>query len=166
MAFGTGQHATTQLCLEALESLSGQNARGALLDVGTGSGILAIAAQKLGFAPIDACDIDPDAMLALKENCGLNQTSGITTWHGSLEPTLADKQHCYRVIVANILFPVLEELLPQLARLRHPQGVLLLSGILSEQKAAMRALCQQQGLHVLTEFDREDWACLIVGVKK
>ncbi len=166
MAFGTGQHATTQLCLSALESITKNRAAAGfarLLDVGTGSGILAIAAKKLGFAEIDACDIDPDAILACAENCRLNQVSGINPWQGSLVPRLNGKEQCYEVIIANILFPVLEELAPALARLLAPGGTLLLSGILCEQEEQMLGICAQHGLTVQEKFNLEDWSCLLVS---
>jgi ribosomal protein L11 methyltransferase len=165
MAFGTGQHATTQLSLEALESLRSFHddpQHCTLLDVGTGSGILAIAAKKLGYAHVDACDIDADAMCAVKENCHLNQVVGIQRWHGSIVPTLDGKTHCYQVILANILYPVLEELLPHFARLLAPGGLLVLSGILTEQKAGMVGLCTQYSLQLTRESDRDDWSCVVL----
>lgn len=167
MAFGTGQHATTQLSLEALEHLSTSStpAEETLLDVGTGSGILSIAARKLGYAHVDACDIDPDAGLAVHDNCRLNSISGINFWSGSIMPTLAQRKACYQVIVANILFPVLEELLPHLARLLATNGTLILSGILVEQQEAMEKLCNAQGLVCTTSFAKDDWSCMIVHPK-
>jgi ribosomal protein L11 methyltransferase len=165
MAFGTGQHATTQLSLEALENVGSDRERNAhchLLDVGTGSGILAIASSKLGYTSIDACDIDPDSLRAVEENCALNQVDHINSWRGSVQPHLQDRQHYYHVIIANILYPVLEELLPDFVRLLATNGVVILSGILTEQKAAMLALCTPHGLSCQEERDKDDWSCIVV----
>jgi ribosomal protein L11 methyltransferase len=166
MAFGTGQHATTQLCLETIETLHQDISEATrVLDVGTGSGILAIAARKLGYPQVDACDIDPDALLAVEENCTLNQIDGIHRWQGSIMPTLATAEHRYQLIFANILFPVLEELLPHLAALLAKDGLLLISGILVEQEAEMLALAKAARLQLQKSINKDSWSCLVLHPK-
>lgn len=125
LAFGTGSHPTTRLCLRWLD----EHLRGfeTLLDFGCGSGILAIAAGKLGAGPVDGVDIDPQAVTASNYNAELNSV----TAHFCLPDELADGQ--YDVVVANILTNPLKSMAPLLAGRVRPAGQLVLSGILSEQ---------------------------------
>ena len=125
LAFGTGSHPTTRLCLRWLdEHLHGFET---LLDYGCGSGILAIAAVKLGAGPVDGVDIDPQAVTASNDNAELNSVSA----HFCLPDELADGQ--YDVVVANILTNPLKAMAPLLAGRVRQAGRLVLSGILSEQ---------------------------------
>jgi ribosomal protein L11 methyltransferase len=125
LAFGTGSHPTTRLCLRWLDDhLQGGET---LLDYGCGSGILAIAAVKLGAARVDGVDIDPQAVTASRDNAALNDVAA----HFCLPGELAAGQ--YDVVVANILTNPLKSMAPLLAGRVRPGGQLVLSGILAEQ---------------------------------
>lgn len=128
LAFGTGTHPTTHLCLQWLadQPLSGKS----LIDYGCGSGILAVAAAKLGATPVHAVDIDPQALLATRTNAernGLSAQSVAVSFPGGCQAPAAD------FVVANILAGPLVELAPALDRFVKPGGCLCLSGILEEQ---------------------------------
>ena len=130
LAFGTGTHATTRLCLEWLDGLPAPALQDrAVIDYGCGSGILAIAAVKLGAAGAAAMDIDPQALLATRQNAERNGVSDQvqTTADPQVEGRTAD------ALLANILAGPLVELAPQLAARVRPGGVLALSGLLVEQ---------------------------------
>jgi ribosomal protein L11 methyltransferase len=127
LAFGTGTHPTTALCLEWLDRHPPIDCR--VLDFGCGSGILAIAALKLGAAAVSAVDIDPQALWATRENAGRN---GVVERLAAGLPADVQGQR-FEVVLANILANPLIELAPLLADLLEPGGRLVLSGILSEQ---------------------------------
>lgn len=156
MAFGTGQHATTVLCLEALERLprAGRETR-SFLDVGTGTGILAIAASKLGYAPIVATDIDPDSIMAAQTNALANSVR-IDLEQGTFPARLP-----YAVVIANIIFYVLRKIIGELAQATIPEGYLVLSGLLVEEMRDMEELARQEGLVLISEASRDDWACQV-----
>ncbi len=154
LAFGTGTHATTSLCLEWLATHS--LAECELVDFGCGSGILAIAALKLGARSAWAIDIDDGALAVTCENAVRNEV------HGRLTATLPDSLPAgiqADVVVANILAAPLIELAPHLAALTRTGGVLLLSGMLEQQAAEV-------GLHYSRNFivescQRDGWALLV-----
>jgi ribosomal protein L11 methyltransferase len=135
MSFGTGQHATTRACIVFLDRLASTGRGGALLDLGCGSGILAIAAAKLGYAPLLAIDIDPVATRDTRKNLVRN---GIRPAPDAVRTgTVADVPEGARfaVVVANILAPVLIEHAAAIAACVAPGGHLVLSGILTTQFA-------------------------------
>lgn len=133
LAFGTGTHATTALCLEWLDGLSLQRKR--VLDFGSGSGILAIAALLLGAREATAVDIDPQALLASRENAAANGVSGALLTAGRLEQA----QGAFDVIVANVLAEPLIAHAADLCRRLAPGGAIALSGILEEQEKSVVA---------------------------
>ncbi|MBU3724398.1 MAG: 50S ribosomal protein L11 methyltransferase [Burkholderiaceae bacterium] len=158
MAFGTGSHATTQLCLEQLmATLDAHPNCQRVLDMGCGSGILAIAAAKLGASDVHAIDIDPIAVATARNNAITNQVS-IHAASAESQP-----EGVFDLVLANILSQPLKVLAPMLARLTRPGGGLLLSGILSRQADELlqvyQPLCQHLGrITVLQE--REGWVCI------
>jgi ribosomal protein L11 methyltransferase len=157
MAFGTGSHATTSLCLAALSDVLGARPGASLLDVGTGSGLLAIAARKLGAGRVAANDNDPVAVDVARENAERNGALLELT----IEP-VESIPGTFDVVVANILANVLVELAPSLAAKVAPGGVLLLSGILGPQEDEVRRAQVAQGLVPLPGGDRRDgeWSLL------
>lgn len=159
MAFGTGTHATTRLCLEAIaEQLEGHQRPLQLLDVGTGSGILAIGAAALGCDRVVATDIDPVACEVARENVARNNLAErVTVVSDPLEKIDGD----YDLVVANILAE--ENIRLKKALLQHvqPGGRLILSGILKEKESLVTAAFAGAELTALPPRYREDWVCLV-----
>lgn len=161
-AFGTGQHATTRLCMGLMEKISSEwirdgvtLSRMSLLDVGTGTGILAIGGQLLGFGEVRATDIDDDAVVAARQNAAVNGLDLRVTKESVPEVGEQD------LVLANILAVVLGPMLPKLARVtRRGTGRLVLSGILAEEAETMVELARAQGLDLVARETMEDWAGL------
>jgi ribosomal protein L11 methyltransferase len=152
LAFGTGTHPTTALCLQILESLP--VAGRAVIDYGCGSGILGLAALKLGAARVRAVDLDPQALLATRDNAIRNDVSGkieVTGIDGDLAPA-----YC---VMANILAGPLIELAPTLTAACEPGGYLLLSGILKTQAYAVKA-AYSSAFAMVQVVERDDWCCI------
>ena len=164
MAFGTGMHPTTQLCLEALEERITPGT--AMIDLGCGSGILSIAGVLLGAARAEGWDIDPEAVRVARENAALNGVAArFDARSGTLEDMLREKRRA-PVVAANILAGVLKTMLrASLADVVEPGGCLILSGILMEQSAAVEAAVEESGLHLVEKKIREDWVALIAKKK-
>jgi len=161
MAFGTGSHETTRLCLECLESLltppSHNLDRMKILDLGTGSGILAIAAAKLGVPRIDAVDIDPQAVTVATENCILNGVNDRV--HCSTTP-LSHLENDYQIILANILAEELVRMAPDIVSHLAPGGSLILSGILAEREELVRNGFDPFPLIFDVSLAAAEWRCL------
>ena len=154
MAFGTGQHATTQLCLQLMERHCRQpDAQDEALDVGTGTGILAIGLRKLGWQKIMATDIDPDAVHAAADNARRNHME-LTLKRDSV-PAGASRQ--YKLVVANILAVVLRKLLPELAKAATAGGYVIMSGILQEERDDMLQRSSVAGLVLQDEISKDGW---------
>lgn len=163
MAFGTGTHPTTMLCLSVLENLLHGEIGNCLksreiLDVGTGSGILGIAAAKLGASGVTAVDIDPEAVRVARENCQLNGVSSLVT----VSDTPLDRiPGHFDVVIANILAEDLVRMAPELTSRLRPGGFLILSGILVEKEDLVKEGFSNREL-TLAEIAREDeWSCLV-----
>ena len=160
LAFGTGEHPTTAMCLAWLEKLGSTLEGVRLLDYGCGSGVLAITAIKLGAAHATAIDIDPQAVHATKENASLNNCGAqISVGSGQLTETSK-----HDVLVANILSNTLIELGPVLNTLMRPGAYLALSGILANQADAVCASWAQWA--ELTIGNRNNEWVLLTGTKK
>jgi len=155
MAFGTGQHPTTAMCLRALEELVRPGVR--VLDLGCGSGILAIAAAKLGATRVLALDIDSSAVRAARENVAAN---GVAPTVEVREGTL-DGDEFFDLIVANISGLTLERLAPTLARSLRPGGMLISTGFLEEAVAGVSGGYERAGLTVERLVEDGDWRALI-----
>ncbi len=160
MAFGTGVHPTTQLCLLLVEQFIQPG--DTVLDIGCGSAILSIAAMKLGAAQAVAVDIDAQALDNARLNAELNGVQ-VEIGLGSVDEVLAGQYslRSAQVVLANILAPVLVRLLAGgLGRLVAPGGTLVLSGILNEQEPDLRAALTAAGFHTITEQRSGDWLAL------
>jgi ribosomal protein L11 methyltransferase len=155
MTFGTGLHPTTRLCLVALETLTGPGAR--VLDVGCGSGILAIGAARLGAARVVALDINPDAVATAAANAALNGVA-LDTFAGELAGLPAER---FDVITANLLASTISELAPTFPQYLVPGGVLIASGILADQAAAVTVALGEAGLATVDTLPSGDWVALI-----
>ncbi len=160
MAFGTGGHETTRLCLECLVSIltsTGSNADTRVLDLGTGSGILAIAAAKLGATKIDAVDIDPQAVIVATENCTLNgEENKIRCSNTPLEQL----EGSYKIILANILAEELVRMAPEIIKHLSSGGDLILSGILAEREQLVRDGFDPLHLDFKVSLADGEWRCL------
>lgn len=157
MAFGTGLHPTTQMCLVALEELVRPGMD--VLDLGCGSGILAIAAARLGAGRVLAVDNDPIAVKTAQENVVVNGVEEtVCVLHGSL----AEAEGGYDLVVANILAAVIVEMAREgLAERVRSGGTLIASGILDGQESAVIAALEREGLALAEQRRIEDWVCLL-----
>jgi ribosomal protein L11 methyltransferase len=166
MAFGTGQHATTRLCLELLGEVetimkqnSGKNSADLqILDVGTGTGILAIAAKKLGYEHVAGTDIEDDAILAARENGRLNHVT-LNLSLGTFPRESHDGRQ-YDLLLANILAVVLIRLMPELRDITSPGGHLILSGILAEEVEEVQERAKACGLLPNKVALRDGWSAI------
>lgn len=156
-AFGTGQHATTRMCLAALETIS-LKPNGTLLDVGTGSGILAIYGVKLGAGHVTALDNDPEALLWAKRNIEINQVSDQITLS---DQPLAQVTARFPLMIANLILGTILELAPHFAPRLDPDGRLVLSGLLKDQAPEVEAVMKTQGLVLEKTMRQKDWVCLV-----
>ena len=156
MAFGTGTHPTTQMCLLALEDTVHPGAR--VLDLGTGSGILAIAAAKLGAGRVLALDTDPQAVTVARENVHRNGVADrVRVARGSLAQAIGK----FDVVVVNILARVLVEMAEGgLARRLAPEGHLIAAGLLVGQEEEVRDAFERAGLTVIGRRQMDDWVAL------
>jgi ribosomal protein L11 methyltransferase len=152
LAFGTGTHPTTALCLQILDSLPVAGRR--VIDYGCGSGILALAALKLGAAGAIAVDLDPQALLATRENARHNRVASSIEVQGIEAPLPA--AFC---VMANILAGPLIELAPKLTAACEPAGHLLLSGLLKTQAFAVKA-AYSSGFAIVQVVERDEWCCI------
>jgi len=155
MAFGTGQHPTTAMCLRALEDQVRTGA--SVLDLGCGSGILAIAAVKLGARRVLALDVDPNAVRAARENAAANAVSDVIEVR---EGTLEAEGGPFDVIVANISGLTLERLAVPLARSLAPGGSLITSGFLDDAVAGLSSVFEGAALRVSVVRDGVWWAII------
>lgn len=154
LAFGTGSHPTTRLCLQWLEAnLGGEPSPPSVLDYGCGSGILAIAAVKLGAGPVVGVDVDAQAVVASRDNAERNRVTA--DFHLPDDAPAGQ----FDVLVANILTNPLKALMPLLAARVKPGGRIALSGILHEQAEEVMALYGQSFAMRLWRVD-EGWVCL------
>lgn len=161
MAFGTGGHETTRLCLEMLEQVLEKSCRTvapSLLDLGTGSGILAMAASLLGAGRILALDIDPDAVDVARENLDLNQLSERIECGTVPLESLTER---FDIILANILAEELVRLAPYLTARLNPGGSLILSGILAEKEPLVRLGFDSQPLQYGQTATAGEWVAIL-----
>lgn len=161
MAFGTGGHETTRLCLELLENIMEQDGPAtapSLLDLGTGSGILAMAASLLGAGRILALDIDPDAVEVARENLALNELSERVECGTAPLESLEER---FDIILANILAEELVRLAPHLTKRLLPGGALVLSGILAEKEQLVKQGFASQPLRYCRTVHAGEWVAML-----
>jgi ribosomal protein L11 methyltransferase len=162
-AFGTGHHGTTAACLIAIDRIARSRPIRNALDLGTGTGVLAIAIAKAVKAPVLASDIDPVATRIAEENARLNGVAGLV--HAVTAPGLAKAIFAdagpFDLIVANILAGPLVALAPAIRRHLAPGGTVILSGLLETQRARIVAAYRAQGLRLVRGYPREGWLTLV-----
>jgi len=159
MAFGTGHHETTRSCLVLMEKYTGQSGKESFLDVGTGTGILSVAAVQLGYRRVVAVDTDLLAVDATRKNAGLNQATDIEIREG----TISNLNEAYDFIAANLVSGVLVLLAPALAGHLKPGGIAVLSGILDGQCDEVAEAMSQAGLKLIERYADGKWVSLVVG---
>jgi ribosomal protein L11 methyltransferase len=157
-AFGTGGHASTRLALEAIAALPAETLHGArVLDVGCGSGVLALAALALGAGHALGCDLDPLATAAAREAAEANGFAGrLALVTGSLDALGAHAERGFELVLANLLRRELEPLLPALARALRPGGRAVLSGLLASERAGVERALAALGLEVFATRHASD----------
>ncbi|MGL4955350.1 MAG: 50S ribosomal protein L11 methyltransferase [Cetobacterium sp.] len=159
-AFGTGSHPTTSLCLKIMEE--NINPGNTVIDVGTGSGILMIAAEKLGATDIYGTDIDELAVEATKENLELNKISekNAQVFLGDLISVVQDKQ--FDVVVANILADVILLLLKDIFKVVKKDGLIIFSGIIEDKLPEIVKQVEEKGLEILEIKRDKEWRALLI----
>ena len=157
LAFGTGMHPTTRMCLEMLANYATQRQGGDLLDAGCGSGILSLAALRLGLHAAVGVDVDPQAAAVAVDNAVANglqdQVQFLCDWRDAAAGP-------FDVIVANIFLGPLVEMMSTLRRRLKPRGILIASGIITPQEAALTASLKAAGLDVCSRMLTDGWIAL------
>ncbi len=172
MAFGTGSHATTKLCLKSFSHWYAEHKINSptqpfhVLDVGTGTGVLAIASKLKGASTVVGTDIDPDSILAAQENAKANDAELFVTL-GSVKEvdSIKPAPKTFDIVFANILLPVISELFSQLVKKVSPQGALIVSGIIVEQENDVLALAQKHSFFLHERNEEGDWLALVLKPK-
>jgi ribosomal protein L11 methyltransferase len=161
LAFGTGQHPTSRMCLEAMERVSLPGSW-SMLDVGTGSGILAIYGAKLGASRVVALDLDREAIRSAEGNIRLNHLSGAIEL--SSMPLEKLKNH-FSLLTANLTHGVILKLFPHFCRLVDPGGWLILSGLLTDQARNVQDYFPQYGFSKYEAHHLAEWTCMVARKK-
>lgn len=155
-AFGTGTHQTTQLCMKAIEKYLKQG--DSVADIGTGSGILAICAKKLGASSAYGCDNDETVIDVCIENAGVNNIQDII-----FELNTADKlTEKFDFVCANILHNVLAEIMGDLKNIMKPNAKMVLSGILDEKKPVVLEAIERENLKIIDTIHQDQWVAFVV----
>jgi len=160
MAFGTGHHETTKACLQIIERFSKTSPKERFLDVGTGTGILAIAASRLGFKTVVGVDIDPLAIDAAKRNAELNSLQNVEI----LEGTIAGVQGAFDMIAANLMSEVLISIAPDIAARLNYGGITILSGMLKGQEDDVLHAMRRSGLSAIEDLVDGRWFSLVLAL--
>ena len=167
-AFGTGHHGTTLGCLLALEKTMRRQKPGKVLDIGAGSGVLAIAALKAGAVRATGTDIDPDSVRVAAENAARNHVGGrfrSLLVHG-VRASIIQRDAPYNTVFANILARPLVRLAPDIVSVTAPGGAVILSGLLTHQEPQVRAAFAGRGLVLADRIRRDGWSTLVFTRKK
>lgn len=158
LSFGTGQHPTTEFCLRQLVTRRATSDRQSLLDIGTGSGILALAAAKLGYAPVHAFDYDPQSVLVARDNAGTNRvTSLIRLARADLTKLPRRSARQYDIVCANLLANILIAERDRILARVKPGGVLVVAGILRREFAEVAAAYHDFGMNLIASKAQKEW---------
>ncbi|WP_353106077.1 50S ribosomal protein L11 methyltransferase [Acetoanaerobium noterae] len=156
MAFGTGTHETTNMCIQALERHIDSNC--SVLDIGCGSGILSIAAAKLGADRVLGVDLDPVAVKVSKENIEQNNLLGfVEIRHGNLMDVVTEKTD---IVVANIIADIVIKLADEVANYMKEDGLFISSGIIMPRLEEVKKAIEDKGFEILEVNTQGEWACI------
>ena len=156
LSFGTGNHPTTEFCLHALANFRNPTRRQSLLDIGTGSGILAIAAAKLGYRPVRAFDFDPEAVRVAQQNARRNRVK-ISISRGDITKLPRRSHVQYDFICANLISNLLLAELPRIVARLRPGGALVLAGILKGEFSLIERAARRAGLRLVEAHTGGEW---------
>lgn len=159
MAFGTGTHETTRMCLEAVEDYMRKDTT--VFDIGTGSGILAIGSSKLGAKEVIGVDLDIVAVNSAKENVGYNDLKNVTILHGNLMDVVEGNAD---IIVANIIAEVILILIDDVKKKLNDGGIFISSGIIKEKEAMVKEGLASKGFDILETRREGEWVCIVSEV--
>lgn len=159
MAFGTGTHETTSMCMEYVEDEDFTNKK--ILDIGCGSGILSILSKKLGAKKVDSCDIDPIAIESTIENAKINNVE-INSFESNLFSEVNDK---YDIIFANILAEIIAKMLINANEYLNNDGILILSGIINEREDFVIKHLGKNGFEVIDIKRKNEWSLISARIK-
>jgi ribosomal protein L11 methyltransferase len=157
MVFGTGYHETSQACLVLIEKLAGGDRKESCLDIGTGSGILAIGAARLGFKHVTAVDIDPMAIDAAMRNVEENGLTNVTVREGDIHTVSGS----FDLIVANLLSGILVDIASEIVSRLNPGGSAILSGMLPGQESDVITAFEKAGLTLRETVNSGKWVTLV-----
>lgn len=165
LTFGTGEHASTRMCMCALEQLIHGGER--IADLGSGSGILSVCALRLGAESAVGIDIDPAAEHIARENASLNGFDD-SRFRACTGNVIADQEKMqelaaggYDIVCANIVAGVLVQLMPVVPHFLRPNGTFLCSGILDERESEVRQAIENAGLQLIERYTEDGWCCLL-----
>ena len=159
MGFGTGHHASTRLMLDLLQkqALSGRS----VLDVGTGSGVLALAARVLGAGRVVAIDVDPDALASAQLNCDLNKEGQITLLEADVASATGSLGRTFDLVLANLTGSTITRYASELARLGAPDGRLIVGGFQDEEAPVVSAALDAAGWIFEDRSDEDGWTAIV-----
>ncbi len=158
LSFGTGQHATTEFCLQEIVRNANSPRQHSLLDIGTGSGILAIAASKLGYQPVSAFDFDPEAVRVARANARFNSVlPQIKVFQGDVTKLLTRTKWRYDFICANLISDLLVAERKRIVAQLSPGGILVLAGILKTEFAEVQRSFEKSGLKLIRAKSKKEW---------
>jgi ribosomal protein L11 methyltransferase len=159
MAFGTGTHETTRMCIEALEKYVTKDTT--VFDIGTGSGILAITAAKLGAKEVVGVDLDPVAVDSAKNNVEFNNLNNIRILEGNLMEVV---EGTAEVVVANIIAEVIIFLCEDVKKFLKPDGFFIASGIIKDRKDDVVSKLESVGFRIIEVNTLGEWVCVVAGL--
>ena len=159
-AFGTGTHETTSMCAELIDRYIKNLDGGKLLDLGTGSGILAIIARKLGAEDVEAIDIDKLAVDVAIDNCNINGCPDIKCHTGELKDAYEGE---YKLIIANIIADVIAAIASDVKDHMAPDGFFICSGIINTKADRVRKAIADCGMKIVEEHEKNDWIAMVVS---
>lgn len=158
MSFGTGQHPTTSFCLGEVARRCRPGQTLSLLDIGTGSGILAIAAAKLGYQPVEALDLDPESIRIARANARINKVAKTIQFRcQDLATTTPRSPRRYSVVCANLMAELLQDQRDRILARLHPHGLLVLAGILKTEFSRLQRTYEEGGLRLVKSRTEREW---------